>query len=105
MNSEKLTGAIGLACRARALALGQTAAEDAMRRGRVGLLLLDPSISEGNRRQWEAMAESRRIPVLVLPEPGILARATGKENARTACVGDPNFIRLIRRAADAESRE
>ncbi len=102
MNSERLASAVGLALRAGALALGQQAVRDALKRGRASLLLLDPSASEGSRSEWEAAARYRGIPVLVLPEAGMLEEATGRENARAACVSDPNFVRLIRRYADAE---
>ena len=102
MNHEKLTGAIGLACRAGALAVGQQAAEDALKRGKARLLILDPSASDASRTQWEAAAANAGLPVLILPAEGLLGEATGRGNARAACVTDPNFIKLIRRNAETE---
>jgi len=100
--SEKLIGALGLACRARGMAVGQQAVEEALRRGKARLLLIDPSVSAGSAKQWKASAATFGVPILELPEIGLLERATGKENARVACVSDANFEKLIRRAADAE---
>ncbi len=102
MNSEKLIGALGLAFRARGMVVGQQAVEDCMMRGRARVLLLDPSMSSRNRRQWETTAVNWNVPMLILPESGMLERATGKDNARTACVVDSNFEKLIRKSADSE---
>lgn len=96
MTDPKLIGALGLAVRARGAVIGQQAVNEAVSRGRARLLIMDPSVSEGSKKQWEALADHVRIPLVVLEEKDLLSQATGRVNARICAVVDPNFVKLIR---------
>jgi len=96
MTDPRLVGALGLAVRARGAVIGQQAVTETVNRRRAKLLLLDPSVSEDSRDQWEKLAANARIPLVVLGEEDLLSRATGRVNARICAVVDSNFVKLIR---------
>ena len=96
MTDPRLAGALGLAVRARGAVIGQQSVQEAIYRRRAKLLLLDPSVSEESRKQWEILADREHIPLRMLGERDLLSQAAGRVNARICAVVDPNFVKLIR---------
>jgi len=95
VSNTQIKGAIGLAVRAGGAALGTDACREAISRGKAKLLLLDPSASEATRRTWRESSAYLGIPLMLLPEKGLLEEAAGRVNVRVMAVTDPNFSKLI----------
>lgn len=87
---KKIVSLLGLACRAKRLAIGFPAAEGALRGGAACLLLLASDAEGLGFTTLRAEAEKQGAPILTLLTKAQLAEALGRVG-RVVAVKDPHF--------------
>ena len=100
MNEQKLAGMLGLTVRARQVSAGMDACRILIRSGNCGVLLIDAETRDNTRKKAEDLCRQTGTPVVVLP-PGMIERATGKEN-RVLAVRKGSFAEQILQIADIQ---
>ena len=80
MNTQKLTGMIGLALRARQAVTGMDACRIMIEAGRCGVLLMDGGAGVHTRKKCETLCSRTGTPMTILPD-GFLEKATGHTGA------------------------
>ncbi|MBQ3938487.1 MAG: ribosomal L7Ae/L30e/S12e/Gadd45 family protein [Clostridia bacterium] len=96
-NNSKLASALGFAMKAGKLAVGEFAADRALKAGKAFLIVVDEAASENTQKQWRDAAEFRRVELVTVPDMGI---AIGKSGRMAAAVTDGNFAKMISKAAN-----
>lgn len=79
MNEQKISGMLGLAVRARQAVAGMDACRIMVRSGKCGVLLLDADAAANTRKRAEDLCLRSETVMMLLP-PGLIEKATGKEN-------------------------
>ncbi|MBI3989325.1 MAG: DUF448 domain-containing protein [candidate division NC10 bacterium] len=87
---KKIVSLLGLACRARRLAVGSPAAEGTLRGGAARLLLLAKDAEGSSFATLRAEAEKQGTPILTLLTKAQLAQALGRVS-QVVVVKDPHF--------------
>lgn len=93
----KLASALGFAMKAGKLAVGEFAAERALKAGKAFLMVVDETASENTQKQWRDAAEFRAVALVTVPDMG---EAIGKPGRMAAAVLDGNFAKMITKAAN-----
>ena len=89
--TDKVRGALGLCMRAGKCLSGDFAVEEAVKKGKVILLVLDETVSEATRDRYE----NKGVPVLYMKDPG---EAIGKPERKILGITEEGFVTLIRKA-------
>ena len=95
---EKVRTALGFAMKAGRLAVGEFAAEKALKSGKARLIAVDAGASPNTRRQWADACAFRGIPIA---EVSGLGSAIGKSGRMCAAVTDVNFSNMILKALES----
>ncbi len=95
--TEKLNTALGFAMKAGKLAVGEFAAQKAVRSGSAKLMILDPAASENTKKQWRDACAFRDLPLVTAKDMG---EAIGKPGRMVAAATDENFSKMIIKAAE-----
>lgn len=93
--NESLDTLLGFAARAGKLVLGATALEAAVKKGGVGVIVLDGESRDTTRKRVETLCDRYRIPLIRKTEGRPVADAVGKPNCRCAGVRDAGFAHSI----------
>ena len=88
----KLSSALGFAMKAGKLAVGEFAAERAVKAGKAFLMVVDEAASDNTQKQWRDAAEFRDLALVTVPDMG---KAIGKPGRMAAAVTDENFAKMI----------
>ena len=88
---EEIRGLLGLARRARELAIGSREARVGMRRGEIRLLLLSADGSARDRERLLRVAEEERVPVRIVGSGAELGAAIGRGAVGVLGVRDRNL--------------
>jgi ribosomal protein L7Ae-like RNA K-turn-binding protein len=89
---------LGLARKAGRLALGEAAAEQAVRRGEAVLLLVAGDAGSNAVRQAERRAAAAGLELIALPRTKAqFGRAMGRETAAVAALTDEGFAAALRK--------
>ena len=91
--TDKVRGALGLSMRAGKCLSGDFAVEEAVKKGKVLLLVLDEEVSEATRERYG----NKGVPVLFVKDPG---EAIGKPERKILGITEEGFVTLIRKAAN-----
>ena len=94
-NEQKAFGLLGFAARARKLAFGAQAVEQAIKREKAMLVIADEQMSDGSYSKLKNACEYRNIPLIKLQQPG---HAAGKAEAMSIAVLDKGFATGIIKA-------
>lgn len=95
--NSKLASALGFAMKAGRLAVGEFAAERALKSGRAFLMVVDEAASENTKKQWRDAAEFRKTELVTVQD---LGAAIGRPGRMAAAVTDGNFAIMISKAAN-----
>lgn len=87
---------LGICARAGLIASGQTAVEQALKRGKAHLVVMDAMISEGSKKALSDACRFRNVPAAILNSQS-LGDAIGKPGRMTAAVTDTALADRIRR--------
>ena len=93
--NDKFYGMLGLAMRAGAVLVGEGKAAEALRRGKVSVLVLAKDASENTQKKFKNLCNSRNVPVLEAGERNCLGKALGRDFVVTAAVTDENFSKQL----------
>jgi len=97
----RLRNAMGLCQKAGKCVSGATAVEQALRRRQALLVLLEEGASAQTQAGYQAMCETRKIPLLLVETVG---EAIGKPSRIVMAVTDRNFQRMIEDAVASEPK-
>lgn len=96
-------GLVGLARRARKVAIGRAAARLAMETGRSKLLLLAQDAPAKLRAAFTALARAYQVPALDVRSKADLGRQLGRGQVAVAAVCDQSFAKGILKRCPPES--
>jgi len=96
-----LLSLLGLAARARALALGTDMVRGAAREGKLGAVILAEDASPTQARKLVPLLEARAIPFVVCSTQAELGAALGRGPVSAVGLNDPSFARRILELARA----
>ncbi len=103
MRQDPVLSMLSLAQKAGAIASGEYAAEQAIKRGKAYLLILAEDASENTRRKFQNSASFYEIPVLMQSTKDVLGHMLGKGERSVAAVLDPGFSDSILKKANGKS--
>ena len=89
---EKINNYIGLAARARRIAVGAQAVETAVRNGSARIVFVDKSSSENSQKKYMDMCRHYRISCYVTVDPCF---AAGKPGRKCLAICDAGFAQQI----------
>lgn len=89
---DRLYNAIGLCQRAGKAQSGAFAAEQAIKKGKAKLVLLEATASDATKEHYAGLCASRGIPFRLVETVG---RAIGKDARIVMAVTDPAFVQMI----------
>ncbi|MBR4634753.1 MAG: 50S ribosomal protein L7ae [Clostridia bacterium] len=95
--NSKLSSALGFAMKAGKLAVGEFAAERAVKAGKAFLMVVDEAASDNTQKQWRDAAEFRDLALVTVPDMG---KAIGRPGRMAAAVTDETFAKMIIKAAN-----
>ena len=93
--SSDVEGMLGLCARARGLVSGAFAVEQGLKRGNVGLVLADCSLSAASRRVFEAKCAHARIRIAYIEPEGALGCAIGKVDIKLVGIVHKSFLNRV----------
>lgn len=98
-NGKRLTGIIGLAKRAGALAVGTEQVIESVRKGKARLVLVASDVSENTAKRLQDKASYRNVPLEALPmDMSALGHSVGKDHAAAVALLQEGFVRSYRKA-------
>lgn len=100
--TPKWEGALGLCLKARKAVSGAFAVEQAVKKGKAVLVLMDPDTSPASRETLQSACSRAGIPLRALPEAGVLEHITSKANRKFLAVLDRQFASMIEAALPIE---
>lgn len=89
---------LGLAQAARRLAVGDMACQEALGKGRVGLIVLARDASHRTKRRFVFLAERHSVPCVEMASKAELGQALGRRDVAVIGVCDQGFSRSIQAA-------
>lgn len=99
METERLLGLLGLACRAGRLALGAHAVTAMVNEGRRPLVILARDAGAAQAQRLRRLSPVRRLLADAV-DRAELARALGRRELAVVAVADADFVRGIERIVD-----
>lgn len=96
-NYSKALNMLGFAARARKICFGAQAVENAIRRRKTNLVILDSEISENTYNRLSNMCKHNDVGLISLPKPGY---AAGKPESMCIAVLDGGFAVKINNLAN-----
>lgn len=98
-NEKRLTGIIGLAKRAGALAVGTENVIESVRKGKARLVLVACDVSENTAKRLQDKASYRNVPLERIPiRMDALGHLIGKDHAAAVALLQDGFVRSYRKA-------
>lgn len=102
MNEQRAVNLLSMAQRARRVASGAFAAEEALKKGKACLLLLAVDAKPETKRNFEAMADRYDVPAVSLLTKEALGSCLGKEYRAVAAVLDAGFAQSLRKLMETQ---
>lgn len=95
MNKEKISGALGLVCRAGKITPGATLVREALRRGKSALVLIAADTGPNTEKKIAPLAQHRSVPVYrVVLTKEEMGRCLGKTK-EVVCVSIPEEFKNL----------
>ena len=93
---HKALSMLGIAAKAGRLASGETAVEQAVRKGRAALVILSEDASQNTSKKFYNLCRHTAVPVIVFETKESLGRAIGKGERSSIAVLDAALAEAIR---------
>ena len=97
MDNSALKAHLGFAVKAGKLVSGTQGVEQALRAGKVKLVLLSSGASENTLKHFSDMASWRRVPCMRLEDHDELGLWIGRETHRIAGITDNGFAEAVKK--------
>ena len=95
MNEQGIKNILGLAQRAKLLVSGTFKVEEALKSGRVKLLIITTDSSEASIQEYEKISAEKKLPLLKILTKESLGHCLGKDFRAVAAVLDDGFTKKI----------
>jgi len=92
---DKPANLVGMGLRSRKIVLGRTGVEQAMRSGKVRLILISRDTQKHTREWAETQSRMHHIPLVSWPGPGSFEDVVHKANCRVAGIMDEGIAEAI----------
>lgn len=102
---ERIHSFLGFARKSRNLVSGYNGCEDAVKKGKVYLIIVAEDISEKTMEKFKAMGDERRIPFRVFNDKETLSEMTGLHNRGIYAITDENLSEAILREIDGKGQK
>ncbi|HMM31745.1 MAG TPA: L7Ae/L30e/S12e/Gadd45 family ribosomal protein [Clostridia bacterium] len=89
---EKMRSALGFSMRSGNLLAGDFACENAVKKGKAKLVVLDESASANTKERYQGLCERAGIPCVLMESMG---EAVGKPGRMIAAVTDVSFAKMV----------
>lgn len=96
MKMHKALSMLGIAAKAGRLASGETAAEQAIRKGKAELVILSEDASENTGKKFRNLCSTYKVPMIVFETKESLGRAIGKGERSSVAVLDAALAEAVR---------
>ena len=94
--TDRILGLIGMMRRASALDIGEDRVSEAVKQGRVKILMVPSDAGESVKAYAFHAAENKRLEMIELPyQTEVLSAAVGLSNCRIAAVSDLGFAKAM----------
>ena len=101
MGKDKAYGYLGLAAKAGKAPSGEFQTEEAVKRGRAGVVILATDASENTKKHFKDMCAFREIPVVELTDKEELGRRIGRSFRASLAITDQGLARAFMKALEA----
>ncbi|MCR5294970.1 MAG: ribosomal L7Ae/L30e/S12e/Gadd45 family protein [Lachnospiraceae bacterium] len=95
MRNEKVFRYLGLAAKAGKVASGEFQTENALKKGRAGVVLIADDASGNTKKKFADMCSFRGVPYFMIADKAALGHQIGKEMRSSAAVTDENLANAI----------
>jgi ribosomal protein L7Ae-like RNA K-turn-binding protein len=95
MMVDRLKGMVGLAVKAGRAVSGSVAVEEAVKKRRAKLVLVDGRASENTERQMKAMCANSGVECVMLDGSGVLEELLGRDNRTVLAIIDAGFAAAL----------
>ncbi|MCX7773098.1 MAG: ribosomal L7Ae/L30e/S12e/Gadd45 family protein [Clostridia bacterium] len=103
MSEDRIYGFLGIARKAGALALGESVAEQAVRRGKAHLVLVTLDASDNTKKKIETACFTHKVPMVAFGEKEKLGHMLGKAFFSVLAVTDKGFSDRIHELIEQNS--
>ncbi len=101
MGKDKAYGYLGLAAKAGKAPSGEFQTEEAVKRGRAGVVILATDASDNTKKHFKDMCAFREIPVVELTDKEELGRRIGRSFRASLAITDQGLARAFLKALEA----
>lgn len=101
MGKDKAYGYLGLAAKAGKAPSGEFQTEEAIKRGRAGVVILATDASDNTKKHFKDMCAFREIPVVELTDKEELGRRIGRSFRASLAITDQGLARAFLKALEA----
>lgn len=91
MSEDRIYGFLGIARKAGALALGESLAEQAVKRGKAHIVLVTNDASDNTKKKIETSCFSQNVPIVLFGDKEKLGHMLGKTFISVVAVTDKGF--------------
>ena len=102
MKTDRLYALLGLAQKAGKIESGEFCCENAVKSGKVKLMILSAESSDNTRKKFTDMCSWRKIPCMICGDHEHLGRSVGKEFRACVCVTDQGFADAMIKILEAQ---
>ena len=93
---KRFTGMLGLATKSGGTVSGEFSVEQALKKGKVYLVIVARDASENTKKHFSDMCSYREVPIITACDKETLGKCTGKQSRASAGITDKGFAdRLI----------
>ena len=92
---NKIYKYLGFAARARKLAVGMTAVEQSVRKGKTKLIIVGEEVGENSNKKLEKLCEKHNVVLTVFGKCEELSHATGKQDKGIFALEDENLTKAV----------
>lgn len=97
MTGANLAFAFGLAQKAGKAVSGDFAVREALKGGKVKLLLIAGDAAEGSKKDLRYLADLAQVPVMEILTRAEIGAAMGKAQRASVAITDANFVKMFKK--------
>jgi ribosomal protein L7Ae-like RNA K-turn-binding protein len=101
--AQRMLRLVGLGVRARGVVVGVEQVREAVKKGKLALVVVAPDASQHSLSKVVPLLEARRVRIVHAPSASELGRAVGREQTAAVGIVDRELARGIRALVDSVS--
>jgi ribosomal protein L7Ae-like RNA K-turn-binding protein len=99
--AQRMLRLVGLGVRSRGVVVGVEQVREAVKKGKLALVVVAPDASQHSLSKVVPLLEARRVRIVHAPSASELGRAVGREQTAAVGIVDRELARGIRALADS----